>query len=72
MDSIVALPWTPKGKDAIMVVIDRFSKMIHFIARHKCDDVKYITNLFFQEIVRLHEVSRTIVSDRETNFLPHY
>jgi len=38
IDLIVALPWTPQGKDAIMVVVDRFSKMADFVAYHKCDD----------------------------------
>ena len=53
---IKALPWTPKGKDAIMVVVNRFSKMAHLIAYHKCDGATYITNIFFQEIMRLYGV----------------
>jgi len=39
MEFILALPRTGKGEDAIMVVVDRFSKMTHFIACHTCDDI---------------------------------
>ena len=58
-----------RGRDAIMlVVVDQFSKMAHFIACHKIDDVTYIVNLFFHEIERLHCIPRTIVSVRDTKF----
>jgi len=72
MDFIVALPRTPQGKDAIMVVVDRFSKMAHVVACHKCDDATYVANLFFQEIIRLHGIPRTIVLNRDTKFLSHF
>jgi len=68
MDFIIAFLC---GKDGIMVVVDRFSKMVNFITCHKCDVATYIKDLFFQEIIRLHGVSRTIVSDRDTKFLYH-
>jgi len=54
MDFIVALLRAPKGNNAILVVVDRFSKMAYFITCHKSDDATYIVDLFVQDIVRLH------------------
>ena len=53
MDFMVAFSWTPRGKDAIVVVVNRLSKMAHFIACYKCDDATYIIDIFFHCLLQM-------------------
>ena len=68
MDFIVGLPGTLKGYTVIWVIVDRLTKSAHFLPSKATYTVDNWAQLYMKEIVRLHGVPVSIVSDRDPRF----
>jgi hypothetical protein len=67
MDFMVSL--TPsRGFDVIMMVVDQFSKMAHFIPTKDEATAQEIGRLFFTRVFKHHGLPKDIVSDRDPKF----
>jgi len=67
MDFVVGLHEC-EGFDAVWVVVDRRSKMRHFISCHTTIDAVGLAKLFLREVERLHGLPKTIISDSGSQF----
>ena len=72
MDFVSGLPRTLKNFDSIWVVVDRLTKSAHFIPVCTTYSAERLARIFIQEIVRLHGVPVTIISDRGTQFTSQF
>lgn len=68
IDFITQLPVTKKGHDSIFVVVDRLTKMAHFIAHKMTDNAKAIAQLYIDNVFKLHGLPKEIISDRDSRF----
>ena len=66
MDFIVGLPYTQRGFDSIWVIVDRLTKVAHFILVKITYSGAKLAELYMERIVYLHGVPKKIVSDRGT------
>jgi hypothetical protein len=68
MNFIVGLPRTQSGYDSIWVIVDRLTKVAHFIPVKTTYSGLQLAELYISRIVCLHGVPKKIVSDRGTQF----
>ena len=68
MDFVTGLPKGKKGNDAIWVVVDRLTKSALFLPIKMTDPVDKLAKLYVNEVIRLHGVPISMVSDRDPRF----
>ena len=67
-DFIVRLPMTLRGYDSIWVIIDRLTKLTHFLPVRTTYTAKIYAQIYIAKIRKLHGIPLTIISDRGTQF----
>jgi hypothetical protein len=72
MDFIVGLPNTSQHHDSIWVIVDRLTKTTHFLPVHTTHRAEKYAEIYIDQIVRLHGIPRTIVSDRGAPFVARF
>ena len=68
MDFVTPLPRTKRRHDAVWVIVDRLTKSAHVLAVWMTFTLEEFCRLYICEIVRLHGVPISIVSDRDPKF----
>ena len=63
---------TLRRHDVVWVIVDRLTKSAHFLAVRMTFTLEELCRLYIREIVRLHEVPVSIVSDRDPRFTAHF
>ena len=72
MDFVTHFPWISQGHDAVWVIVDRITKSAHFLALRMTFTLERFYRLYIREIVWLHGVQVSIVSDRDSRFMAHF
>ena len=72
MDFVSGLPLTPTKKDSVWVVVDRLTKSAHFLLVCTDYSLQKLARLYVAEIVRLHGVPVSIISDQDPRFTSQF
>ena len=68
MDFVTGFPISPKGHEAIWVIVDRMTKTAHFISVKMNYSLDQLAQIYIDEIVSLPGVPTSIVSNRDPRF----
>jgi hypothetical protein len=72
MDFFTGLPCTSKGYDSIWVIVDRLTKVAHFIPDNTAYKGSQLAELYMARVVCLHGVPKKIVSDCGSQFTSRF
>jgi len=72
MDFVTGLPKTVSGHDAIWVIVDRLTKSAHFLPIKIRFSLEKLAHLYIKEIIKLHGVPSSIISDRDPRFTSRF
>jgi hypothetical protein len=72
IDFVVGLPRTPKGNDSVWVIVDRLTKVAHFVPVKVTFGTERLASLYVEQILRLHGAPKSIVSDRGPQFVAKF
>jgi hypothetical protein len=72
MDFIMGLPHTPRGNNSIWAIVDRLTKLAHFVPVSTTYRVRQYAELYISHIVRYHGIPMTIISDRGSIFVARF
>jgi hypothetical protein len=72
MDFIVSLPNTSRHHDFIWVIVDRLTKTTHFLPVHTTHRVEKYAEIYIDQVVRLHGIPKTTISDRGAQFVARF
>ena len=72
MDFVTHLPRTLQRQDVVWVIVKRLTKSAHFLAVRMTFTLEEFYRLYIREIVRLHGVLVSIISERDPRFTAHF
>ena len=72
MDFVTHLLRSARGHDSIWVIVDRFTKCAHFLPINQKMSLDKLAELYVTEIVRLHGVPKSIISNRDLRFTSRF
>jgi len=72
IDFITSLPRSKKQNESVMVVVDKLSKVVHFIPVKSTYKAVNIVDVLMKEVFRLHGIPRIIISDKDVKFIGNF